>query len=323
METLDLSAYFTELEEHQERSRIPEATTCCDSLRNHRMGEGVIVCQECRNTIHNIVDTPEWRNYDSGGKDTTRCGMPGNSLLPKSSLGTSVSTQKRDMTTNKIGMYQQWNSMPYKERSLYKVYNEIETKCLANGLPRIIAITAKSLYRIVAETKISRGANRVGIIAACVYHACKECGVPRTVHELSRVFRIDTKVMTKGCKQYVEIMRMSKTDLSRITEVKSIDLHDFIRRFSHNLDLGDTDIDAIHAIASLSDDLGLLNDNTPPSMSAGCIFLYAKARGKDLTKKQISVVCNISEVTVNKCYKKLEANEIVTDLVAQMGPTST
>ena len=93
--------------------------------------------------------------------------------------------------------------------------------------------TAKSLYRIVSETKISRGSNQTGIIAACVYNACKECNVPRTINELSELFNIEPKVMTKGCKNYTEIMRLSKTDISRIQNIKSIDLGDFVERFSH------------------------------------------------------------------------------------------
>ena len=310
---MDLSEYFAILDDSQVKKKDQE--TCCDDVKNYRQGEGVILCKVCGNMIHNIVDTPEWRNYDSGGKDTTRCGMSTNSLLPKSSLGTSVSMVKRDMTTNKIGMYQRWNSMPYKERSLYKVYNEIDAKCVGNGLPRIISITAKSLYRIIAETQISRGSNRKGIIAACVYNACKECRVPRTINELSEVFHIETKVMTKGCKNYTEIMRMSKTDMSRITEVKSIDLNDFIQRFSHQLSLSERDIDIIHTIASLCDDLGLLSDNTPPSMASGCIYLYSKQKQTHISKKHIADVCKISEVTINKCYKKLYANDIILDFM--------
>jgi|TARA_B110001469_G_scaffold122082_1_gene132259 transcription initiation factor TFIIIB Brf1 subunit/transcription initiation factor TFIIB len=322
MENVDFSAYFEELTTHQAPKVVVKGTCCCDEVENYLQGNGVIECKVCGNMIHNIVDTPEWRNYDSGGKDTTRCGMPGNSLLPMSSLGTSVSTVKRDMTTNKIGMYQRWNSMPYKERSLYKVYMEIDSKCASQGIPKIISTTAKSLYRIISATKISRGANRVGIIAACVYNACKECGVPRTVHELSRLFDIETKVMTKGCKNYTDIIRMSKTDMSRITDVKSIDLNDFIRRFSHQLQLKEGDIDVIYEIAALCNDVGVLCENTPPSMASGCIFLYIKSTNKSITKKQISDVCNISEVTINKCYKKLAGHQVIVDFALSLAPTT-
>ena len=59
-------------------------------------------------------------------------------------------------------------------------------------------------------------------------------------------------------------------------------------------------------ISKLCHDLGLINDNTPPAMASGCIFLYAKDLNLNLSKKDISDICKISEVTINKCYKKLE-----------------
>ena len=44
-------------------------------------------------------------------------------------------------------------------------------------------------------------------------------------------------------------------------------------------------------------------------MAAGCIYLYIKNKNLNIHKKDISDVCKISEVTINKCYKKLEEYE--------------
>ena len=68
--------------------------------------------------------------------------MPTNALLPESSLGTNISNRGGNEKMNKVNMYQKWNSMPYKERSLYKVYKDIELKCIDNDLPIIISNTA-------------------------------------------------------------------------------------------------------------------------------------------------------------------------------------
>ena len=43
-------------------------------------------------------------------------------------------------------------------------------------------------------------------------------------------------------------------------------------------------------------------------MAAGCIYLYIKTNDLDIHKKKISDICKISEVTINKCYKKLETH---------------
>ena len=105
---------------------------CCDDTKNYVSDEGVIICKRCGTMINNIMDTPEWKfngTGDSKGKDTTRCGMPMNPLLPKSSMGTYIGG-------NKYGHLQRlhsWNAMPYKERSQWKVYSAIATKCKKGG----------------------------------------------------------------------------------------------------------------------------------------------------------------------------------------------
>ena len=281
-------------------------TKCCDNQDNYMIDEGIITCKKCNNIISNIIDSPEWRFYGDNGKNPTRCGMPVNVLLPDSSLGTSISSQNRGPAMNKINMYQKWNSMPYKERSLYKVFNEIEQRCDRNNLPKIISSTAKSLYRVISETKISRGSNRKGIIAASVYFACKECSVPRSTKELAHIFDIDSKIMTKGCKNFTEIMRMSSYDKNRVQSHKSVNLDDFIERFSHKLSLDKDDINHILRISNLCQNIGINNDNTPPAMASGCIYLYIRYMKIDISKKDISDICKISEVTINKCYKKIE-----------------
>tara|TARA_B100000963_G_scaffold239550_1_gene209545 strand:- start:1171 stop:2145 length:975 start_codon:yes stop_codon:yes gene_type:complete len=290
---------------------VPTESTCCDVIENYQENQGVIVCRKCSQLITNIIDGPEWRFYggESKGGNPSRCGMAVNPLLPQSSLGSSMSGYAKNHAMKKIGQYQMWNSMPYGERSLYKVFVEIDTKCQKGGLPKIISQTAKSLYRILSETKVSRGSNRTGVIAACVYNACKECGVPRSPNEISQMFDIESKIMTKGCKNYTEIMRMSKGNKNRITDLKSINLDDFIERFAYNLKFSETEIQVIMRLSSVSQDLGLISDNTPASMAAGCIYLFSKYRQNSLTKKEISDVCKISEVTINKCMKKLESNK--------------
>jgi len=310
----DFDDYFKTLGEinHTERE-----LKCCEIKENYEYtNKGETICKICSNIISNVIDSPEWKNYKDSNTNTTRCGMPTNVMLPESSMGTTIKNDY-NFKMSRVNRYQQWNSMPYKERSLYKVYKDIEDKCIAGDLPLVISETAQSYYLTISETKISRGSNRIGIIAACIYYACKECEVPRSTNELSSLFQIDNKIMTKGCKNFTEIMRMSK-DRKRIQTHKSVNLHDFIDRFSHKLELSDKIQKHIRILSKLCEELNLVNDNTPPAMAAGCIYLYIRIVKIDIDKKQISEVCKISEVTINKCSKKLEENEIIMNKINEL-----
>jgi transcription initiation factor TFIIB len=297
-----------------EINQVERDKICCEIRENYEYtNKGETVCKICNNIISNIIDTPEWKNYKDSNVNTTRCGMPTNVMLPESSMGTTIKNDY-NFKMSRVTRYQQWNSMPYKERSLYKVYKDIEEKCISAELPLIISETAQSYYLTISQTKISRGSNRIGIIAACIYHSCKECDVPRSTNELSSLFQIDNKILTKGCKNFTEIMRMSK-DRKRIQIHKSVNLHDFIDRFCHKLKISKNDQIKIKKLSKLCEELNLINDNTPPAMASGCIYLYLQLNQIEIYKKQISEVCKISEVTVNKCSKKLEENKTIIEFL--------
>jgi transcription initiation factor TFIIB len=266
-------------------------------------------------TTNHIMNVPEWRYYgssDTKSSDPTRCGMPVNCLLPESSVGTIISNK---WTTNKsmmrVRQYQMWNGMTYKDRSRYKVYTEIDDICNRGKLSSKIKTEAKSLYKIISDNKISRGKNRKGIIAACVYFSCKACGVPRSTKEIAEAFNITTPVMTKGCKQFQNILNMSKKDKNRMSQnktVQTVNPKDFILRFCNHLKLCDQLSQNILKLCDVAESEHLISENTPPSIASGCIYLVCKFLDNGISKKKISETCKISEVTINKCFKKLEGN---------------
>ena len=306
---MDYNDIFKELDRLTETEK---PYICCNDTKNYKMDRGIITCKKCNKTISNILDSPEWRYYgseDTKSSDPTRCGMPVNVLLPESSVGTIVSNQfSKDKGMYKVKQYQSWTSMTYKERSKYKVFIEITEVCKKNSLPQVIINEAKSLYKIISDTKISRGNNRKGIIAACIYFACKTCNVSRSSKEIADMFNIKISILTKGCKNFQDILNMSENK-NRINKADSIIPTDFIDRFCNRLSLLDKDILNIKKIAKKIHSLNLISDIRPDSFASGCILLYCYNKNLNINKKQIANISKISEVTINKCFKKLENNK--------------
>jgi len=256
-----------------------------------------------------LSENAEYRFYgeiDNKNSNPERVGMPTNILLPKSSLGSLIGYRKYDnLNFKKMIQYNSWNAMPYKERSQWKVFSKIATKCKAGGLPKIIIEDAKGFYKIISETSISRGNNRQGIIASCVYMACKKHTVPRSSKEIASIFGIKLHDMTRGCKKFKEIWRLSKQNIK--IKIKTANPLDYIDRFCSNLRLPRNikfiaEFVAVKAISCLDN---LVSDNTAPSVAAGSIFLVCTECKQNTTKKLVSKACKTSEVTISKCYKKL------------------
>ena len=311
---MDFDKYFDNLNELDETCLRNEKTKCCSDMNNFIIHNGITTCKECNSIISNISDGAEWRYYgssDSKSSDPTRCGMPTNVLLPESSVGSTINFKNNSKSMNQIRRYNNFQGMPYKERSKYKVFNIINDNCLKHNINQKIINEAKSLYSNISEIKISRGSNRDGIIAACVYFSCKECEVPRSTKEIAEIFNINITVMTKGCKNFQEIMNLNKKNKNRVQN-RSIHPNDFIERFCDNLSL---DIDEIKKICNICLENNIIANNTPQSIASGCIYFYIKINNLNTTKKDLADICKISEVTINKCFKKIEDNaELFNDL---------
>lgn len=260
-----------------------------------------------------LTEDAEYRYYgdaDNKSSNPERVGMPTNNLLPESSLGSLIGYRSYDSNNfKKMVQYNSWNAMPYKERSQWKVFNKISNKAKSGGLPNIIIEDAKTYYKIISETSISRGSNREGLIAACIYMACKKEKVPRSAKEIADMFDIGLQDMTKGCKRFKEIWRLSFKN-NKIKARTSNPL-DYIDRFCSNLQLSSdlkhiSEFVAVKALGSLNN---LVEDNTAPSVAAGSIFLVASLCNHNVSKKQVSIACKISEVTISKCFKKLNKHK--------------
>lgn len=263
------------------------------------------ICGDCSSIIGKVIDnTAEWRYYGSDSKsdDPSRCGLPTNSLLPKSSLGSMIGGNKfgNNFDIRRIRQYQMWNAMPYNERTLWNVFDKLTGVSLSNGIPQKIIDDAKVLYKKASEKKISRGNNKQGLIASCIYHACLMNNLPRSSKEIAKMFDIDPIVLNKGNSRFQTLLQINVSSSSPL---------DFISRYCSTLDMKMEDIENCKLLAKFLDESEIMSDNSPTSSCASILYYYSKKKNLGITKKQFSDVCQVSEVTVEKGYKFLEIYE--------------
>ena len=279
-----------------------DGRVCCYCQSNDIiLEESVYNCRQCGSIFERFIDmTAEWRFYgseDSKATDPTRCGLPANAHMPESSLGSIIGPYAKECYEMRlIRKYHMWNSMSYKERSLYSIFDNITVNATNSGIATSIIEEAKMFYKQVSESKISRGDNRNGLIASSIYMSCKSNKVPRSTKEIAKIFNLKTKTMTKGCKKFQDIMKIN---------MESTTADDFIQRFCSKMNI-DTEIrDLCKHIVAKADDLCIVSENTPPSISAGSIYLCNVICGLGIPKKDLALACELSQVTLSKCYKKL------------------
>ena len=274
--------------------------------------DGGTFCKECGE----LQDTrfnhdQEYRYYgdsDSKNTDPTRVGMPINNLLPKSSMGTMIANNVGyDVyTINRIRQYHSWNTMPYQERSLWKDYEIITSKSIKLSLPVMIIDEAKKYYKTIREESLNRGSNRRALEGACIYFACKSQNVPRSCKEIAKEFDLNIKDMSKGIKKFNEIMHcVNNIDDKMDNRDSTITPIDFINRYCSKLKLNNDLRDLCEFVILKTITKKIVEENTPSSIAAGCIFLVGMLTNQNISKQNVANVCQVSEVTIGKCYKKV------------------
>ena len=277
--------------------------------------EGFPICSNntCGIIYKNTLDySPEWRFYgadDKNANDPTRCGNPINPLLVESSFGCKVlCSTKSTYEMRKIRKWTEWQSMPHKEKSLYDEFQFITVMAQNAGIPKIFIDDAMSIHKDISEQKMFRGMNRDGIKSASIYISCRLNGCPRTAHEIAEIFKLDKTSATTGCSMAVNILHNIERSFesSRQTELCSTKPSAFIERYCSKLNMNNELTMLSKFIAKKVEDNNIINDNTPHSIAAGIVYFIAQNCNMNINKLDIKVICGVSEVTINKCFKKLE-----------------
>jgi transcription initiation factor TFIIB len=268
---------------------------------------------------HELDFSPEWRFYgaeDRNAKDPARCGNPINPLLVESSFGCKVlCSTKSSYEMRRIRKWTEWQSMPHREKSLYEEFQFITVMAQNAGIPKIFIDKAMAIHKDISEQKMFRGLNRDGIKSASIYISCRLNGCPRTAHEIAEIFKLDKTSATTGCSMAVNILTNIERgyETSQQTLLMTTTPSNFMERFCSHLNIN-TELTMLSKfVAKKVETNNIINDKSPHSIAAGIIYFISQNCNLDVSKNDIKVVCGVSEVTTNKCYKKLE--EIKNDLL--------
>ncbi len=307
-----------EEEEKEDPVHHPDQCIKCGAI-TMLMEEGFPTCtnMQCGHIVTDTLDySPEWRFFgadDKNANDPTRCGNPINPLLVESSYGCKViCTSKSSPEMKRVGRWASWMSMPHKEKSLYDVFQFITVMAQNSGIPKIFIDEAMVIYKDISEQQIFRGINRDGIKAASIYISCRLNGCPRTSHEIAEIFKLDKAAATNGCSKAMTIINnidrgTTRTDTTMRSSMCSTAPSQFIERYCTKLNLPTETVMLARFVAAKLEKDNVITDNTPQSIAAGIVYFIGQVCGLGISKVDINKVCGVSEVTINKCYKKMDA----------------
>ncbi|HEY0090684.1 MAG TPA: transcription initiation factor IIB, partial [Candidatus Lokiarchaeia archaeon] len=224
-----------------------------------------------------------------------RTGSPISILLPDLSLSTVI--DKNNIRNPDLKRAAKWNSrMTWDKRNMLIATTELKRIGSNLNLPDHIKKAAIRLYKEAFRKKLLRGRSINGMVAACLYFACREKKIPRTLQEILE----DTSVSSKN------VRRCYRTLIRELNlKVPSTDPISLVPRYIAELKL-DTYIEK-ETIKILQNFITKFSTSgkDPKGLCAGALYLVCKTRNKRISQKEVSNIIGVTEVTLRSRYKEL------------------
>jgi transcription initiation factor TFIIIB Brf1 subunit/transcription initiation factor TFIIB len=312
----------------KEKSDATDSTERCARCKSEDIQHDEIsVCKACGEMIETPLDMgAEFRFFgseDRSSNDPCRVGAPTDTRFPSSTLGTMILMKSTGGTvSNRIAMarvrrYHTWNLLPYRERALLQVFEQLSLAATNYGMDGRTIDKAKELYIRLVEHCDRRGMSRTSVVASCIYSALKMVGQPRKPLEIAEMFHLSSTQFTKSFKYFQEVLSMANQrgllgEAAVPASLSSTRASDYVSHPLSRLPVSRVAFLKIQStakeIANLAEEKELCPENMPPSLAAGVLaYILPRAGHPEITNERIASVCGVSEGTLVKCLRKLEA----------------
>ncbi len=290
---------------------IVECPECGSKHLAQDYDRGELVCEDCGLVVDNqyIDSGPEWRSFDMQQEESrARTGAPMTEMVHDKGLSTGIDRSNRDSygraipSKKKAQIYRlrKWQRRirvsDATERNLAYALQELDRMASTMGLPKNIRERAAVVYRKAVKKNLIRGRSINSVVAASLYAACRDAGVPRTLDEIADASASDRK----------EIGRTYRF-LSRelVLKLKPTRPEEYLGRFCSELNLGGKVQKVAESIIKKAEEKELISGKGPTGLAAAAIYISSIQENKRRTQREVADVAAVTEVTVRNRYKEL------------------
>lgn len=290
---------------------------CSICKRNDRIvtdaSSGEIICSSCGAVISDKVQDisrPEMLSFNIEEENLTRrTGIPTSIAFADMGLSTIIGKHDRDASGRpldaemriRMQRLRMWDLRSHghspADRCLMKAFNELNILKDKLALSNAIVEKAAYIYRKVQDRGLIWGRTISGIMAAAVYAACREIGIPYTLRDIAAVGNIRRKDIARNYRKMG-----SELDL----KFPNVDPMKCISRVANKGNLTEnTKRQAISIMKEVSE-IQISAGKDPMGLAASVLYVSCLKTGEDKTQAQIAEASGVTEVTLRTRYKELK-----------------
>ena len=287
------------MEIKSEMSSISNLCPECEGNTISIQEKGEIVCRQCGLVIsERIVDVSHSgkRAFTKQEKERReRTGSPISILLPDMGLSTII--DKNNIKSPDLKRAAKWNSrMTWDKRNMLIATTELKRIGSNLNLPNHVKKAAIRLYIEAFKKKLLRGRSINGMVAACLYFACRERKIPRTLQEILDQTSVNAKNVRRCYRTLIRELNLKAPSTNPVSLIPR-----YVAELNLDADSEKTTIKILQSFVSKYSTSG----KDPKGLCAGALYLVCKKRDKRISQKEIANVVGVTEVTLRSRYKEL------------------
>jgi transcription initiation factor TFIIB len=251
----------------------------------------------------------EWRSFDiEEGANRARTGAPTSLAFHDMGLSTVIGKEATDASGNAIdtdtrmrmSRLRTWDNRSQihspTERSLQKAFSILSRLKDRLGLPTHITEKAAYTYRKAQDKGLVRGDTIDSVLAASIYVAARQSGVPRTLDEISEISNVKLKHAARSYRRIV-----TQLDI----KAPIIDPSKYIMKVANKLGFDEKIKRKALELMEKAQKKNILVGKDPVSMAASILYLVNVDEGHHKTQSEIAKEAGTTEVTVRNRSKEL------------------
>jgi len=275
---------------------------------------GEIVCEHCGAVISDKTEEKEWRTFVTStagkkGDDENRMGMPFSLARSDKGLSTIIGRTNKDAKGTKINSsmisaierLRRWDSRikvyTSTDKNLTQAFAQLDTLKDKQGLPGAVIEKTAYIYRKAQENRLVVGRSISALLAASIYAACREMGIPRTLNDIARKSNVKRKSVAKYYRQL-----LLELDLM----IPMVEPMKCITRIANKAKVSEkTKHHAINIMNTVIED-EISAGKDPMGLAATVIYASCIKTGEIKTQKQLADAADISDMTLRTRLKDLK-----------------
>ena len=274
-------------------------------------GRGETWCKLCGmvRQDYEIDYGKDWRVFSDGeGASQERTGMPSTNLLHDKGLTTDMGWQNKDYAGAKISgdaakrinrMRRQHSRTRVRnstERNLVLALGELERLAGRMGLPTSVREEAAYIYRKAVEAKLVRGRSIEGMVAACIFTACRRSGNARTLDEVGAYSKTGRKEIGRTYRALCKALKV------RVPPTMPIE---YVPRFCTDLNLPTKVQSKAMELLDKTQNHSAMAGRGPTGIAAASIYLAGILMENRRTQREVADVAGVTEVTIRNRFKEM------------------